>query len=386
MNRLARPAVAALCAIGFTAFSLKVLPVPFAWIGSMLAFAGFVVAARAPRPLQFPIVMATPVPLALALCELFLACTRPGAVEKETTPRLTREDSLLGWVLVPSQVSSAIAKVGGSVIWNASYTTDPSGHRVAPPNRGEQIEGCLVFFADSFAFGEGVGDHETFPYQVGLATHGRFRVVNLAAPGYGAEQMLAMIERGGLATELPCEPSHIFYSALPHHVFRAAGKTPYSRLGPRYELGADGIPEYVGTTPISSEPRGFHQRLADQLAKSRIQRAWVARQPRSTEADVELYFAIVREAFRRFATQWPEAELHVIGWDLHDLYSNGRARFHDGLATIAAHVHFVDDMLPGYSQDPARYGLHAADEHPSPRAHRMLAAYLAEQLLPPGDS
>jgi Fumarylacetoacetate (FAA) hydrolase family len=208
------------------------------------------------------------------------------------------------------------------------------GHRISPPDRGDKVEGCLFFLADSITFGYGVNDDETFPYQVGLKSHGRFRVVNLAVNGYGAEHMLATMERDDLALS-PCEPTYIFYVAAPHHVLRAAGKVPELTYGPRYRLGPKGIPEYLGTKPPPPKWRRWRDRLHDQLSKSQIYRALPDR-IRTTEEDVELYFAIVREAFSRFKRRWPKAELHVIAWDLHDHHSNGQARFHQGLETVGA--------------------------------------------------
>ena len=224
-------------------------------------------------------------------------------------------------------------------------------------------------------------DDETFPYQVGLKSRGRFRVVNLAVNGYGAEHMLATMERDDLALA-PCEPTYIVYVAAPHHVLRAAGKVPELTYGPQYRLGPKGIPEYLGTKPPPPKWWRWRDRLHDQLSKSQIYRALPDR-IRTTEEDIELYFAIVREAFSRFKRRWPKAELYVIAWDLHDHHSNGQARFHQGLETVGAKVHFIDDILPGYTKDPTRYALHRHDLHPNPAAHEMVASYLIQKVLPP---
>lgn len=377
-------------ATGVSAVALKFLPSPFCWIGFAWAAAGFAIALWSPRWIRYPVAIASLVPLAFALGELVLAIKIPD-VDREVLPQMYRDDPLLGWKLKPSQVSRATARIGREIIYDVSYSIDAAGHRISPPDRGDRIEGCLFFFTDSFVLGEGVGDHETYPYRVGVKTLRRFRVVNFGAGGYGAEHMLAAIERGELGDNAPCEPTHIFYLALlPAHILRAAGKTAYSIRSPRYQLGANGIPEYLGTNlrqPDTAVDSGigwqWRERLTGQLLKSRIYRVWKGRPPQATEADVDLYFAIVAEAFRLSRHRWPKAELHLISWDIQEVYSDGKAGFRKRLKTIDAKVHFIYDILPGYSKDPVKYGLHRLDRHPNPLAHEILSSYLTERVLTP---
>jgi hypothetical protein len=385
-HRIAGAAATLLAAACLSAVALAFLPVPFSWIGLSWALAGLVLAALAPRVLRLPLTLAACVPFALGLGDLMF----PPIVERTELPSPFREDPLLGWTLNPSNVTHAPARVEGELIFDVAYSTDPAGFRVSPPDRGDQVEGCLLFFADSFTFGQGVSDDRTFPYQVGLQTNGRFHVVNLAVPGYGAQQMLASIERGALATNPPCEPTHIFYAALPHHILRAAQKTSFSESGPQYQLGRNGILEYVGTNPRPSVAsadlttwRGWHALLKGPLQKSRILRALKDRPAHTTEDDIKLYFAIVSQAFRLFEQRWPEAELHVISWDIHDFFSNGQERFHKGLEATGAEVHFIDEILPGYTHDLTKYGLHRLDLHPNALAHELVASYISEQVLAP---
>jgi hypothetical protein len=370
---------AILCAV-----ALALSPVPFFWISVIGGLSGFVTAALVPHALRLPITLAACLPLAFGLGELML----PPLVYRAEVPSSLQEDALLGWSLKPSHRSRATAEVGGELIYDVVYSTDQAGFRVSPPDRGDQVDGCLLFFSDSFTFGEGVSDDQAFPYQLGLLTNGRFRVVNVSVPGYGAEQMLATVQNGDLATKLRCEPTHIFYVALPHHILRAARKTSFSIYGPKYRLAPNGLPEYLGTSPGQSPDTvdlrswpGWLEQIKVQLRKSRILRNLKDRSPQTTEADITLYFAIVREAFRLFEYHWPNAELHVISWDIHNFFAHGRERFHQGLQTVHAQVHFIDEILPGYEQDPTKYGIHPRDLHPNARAHHLVASYLSEQVL-----
>jgi hypothetical protein len=151
-------------------------------------------AASAPHSLRLAVVAIASLAVAIALAEPIVVV--PPQVRADVMPPLDRQDSLLGWRPNPSQVSRGTARIGGEVIYDVQYSIDQAGHRVSPPDRGDAVEGCIVFFSDPFVFGDGVSDHEACPYQVGLKTHGRFRIVNFAFSGYGAEHMLAIIFSG----------------------------------------------------------------------------------------------------------------------------------------------------------------------------------------------
>jgi hypothetical protein len=331
--------------------------------------------------LRLPLVVAASCLLAVGLAELVLPATVRPVVT--TLPASDQKDTLLGWTLVPSRVSHAVARVEDKVIFDVKYTIDSSGRRIAPPDKGAAAEGCALFFADSFVFGVGVEDTQTLPYQVGLMAGGRFRVINHAVGGYGAEHMLAAIERGTLAGRSLCEPTHVVYVALPHHVPRAAGKTYFSTLGPRYRLNSDGNPEYLGTNPDSgfSGWRSWRFGVGHQLAKSRLLFKLMDRPQPTTDDDLKLYFSIVDRAFRLFRQHWPKAALHIISWDIHPHFANGADTFHAGLRGVPATIHLIDDILPGYSADNNKYGLHPADLHPNAMAHEMTAAYVAARIL-----
>jgi hypothetical protein len=105
------------------------------------------------------------------------------------------------------------------------------------------------------------------------------------------------------------------------------------------------------------------------------------RAPETTQADIDLYFAIVRETIRLFKHRWPAARLHLISWDIHDFFAKDKATFHAGLASMGVELHFIDQMLPGYSSDLLKYSLHPAELHPNPFAYQMVASYVAEHVL-----
>jgi len=371
-----------LFAIGATVIVLKFLPLPFAWIGVGWSIAAFAVVPRLRGRAQQPVLMLGAVALAVGLAEIWFNFSLPPEVERHSDPSINRYDALLGWAPKASQVVHVTESAAGQTIYDVHYSIDANGRRVVAPDRGDEVEGCVFFFVDSFTFGEGVSDQESLPYQFGLATQGRFRVVDFAAPGYGAEQMLAMLERGELSGTPPCEPTHIVYLALPHHALRAGGKTSFSGKGPRYRLRADGTAEYVETpSETSAEPPGWlEEKWEYQLTKSQVVRALKRRSITATDADIALYFAIVRQCYRIFGERWPRAERHIISWDIYDYIVDGKERFHQGLATVDAKVHNIDAIIPGYSENPVPHSLHYLETHPNARSYELVAKYLAAQF------
>jgi len=380
MRQVFLTATAVLGALVVSACALRFSALPWFWVGLAVSSAAFVIATGLPESLKLATTVVGSLPIALALAEMVV--TGPPEVVKKTVPQLDQRDSLLGWRPGPSVVSRATATVNGETVYDVVYSIDQTGHRVSPPERATEPEGCVFFFADSFMYGEGVGDRDALPYKVGVKTQGRFRVINYAFSGYGAEHMLAIVERGELAaSNTPCEPTHIVYAALPHHVLRAAAKTDFSARGPRYRLGSNGTPEYVGTHPDPPVVAGWRKRLTDQLSKSRVYRALTVRAPETSQADIDLYFAIVKQAFRLIAQRWPGARIDLISWDLHDFYARDLATFHHGLESLGVTVHFIEQILPGYTQNPLKFSLHPAELHPNPLAYDMVASYLVEHVL-----
>lgn len=370
-----------------TLAALKLLPAPFVWIGIGWAVVCLVIVARSHvTGLRLAALGAAAVAFALGVGEalLWLAHLPPERPSRDYTPRPYVNDSTLGWRLVPGQVTRATARLGDSMLYDVKYSADSLGHRLSFPDRGNGASPCALFFVCSFTFGEGVGDEQTLPYRVGALTQGRVRAVNLGVPGYGAEHMLASIERGMTSDRLPCVPTHIIYQALPHHVVRAAGRADYSRHGPRYAMGPDGILSYLGTAPPDTAvtQRGVWFELDGQLRKARLYRLLRDRQPRPGSLDdLRVYLAIVRRSRDLFAEHYPKAEFHVLTWSLQGSFAGGYEGFRDSLARIVPTLHEVRAILPNYQTDPERYQINRLDAHPNPLAYDLLARYVVDSIV-----
>jgi hypothetical protein len=379
-------------AVGVLVLFLKFVPAPFIWIWLVwgaLGIAGTAISRG--QAGKMVCVSVAAVCLSLGTFEAWLWITDPEDPPKtiEYSPaRPFVRDPILGWRLVPGQITHATSRAGRTLIYDAVYTVNASGQRITPPVVTREPQGCVLFFVDSFAFGEGVQDEDSLPYRVGILASGRYRVTNFGAPGYGAEHMLASIEQGLVQSHSPCRPTHVVYEAIPHHVARVAGATSYSHLGPRYAVGRAGGVVYTGTgtlQPVVAPPPSWERRVMLRaeglLRRSRVYERLFPREVRPQDTDVELYFAVVAAARDRFVAEYPGVQFHVLAWNLDGFEAGSFDRFLDGLGRITTHVHRVDRILPKYSTTPQPYQLHRLDRHASALANDLLAQYVAHDIL-----
>lgn len=228
-------------------------------------------------------------------------------------------------------------------------------------------------------------DDATLPYRAGVLSGGRFKIANFATSGYGAEHMLALLERGEVRVRTPCRPTHVIYQAIPNHVARAAHLVDFSAFGPRYVLGPDGNPTYAGTNQGNQTPVGLQRITAEiawQMSKSRLYRTIRNRRHVASPADLPLYLAIVRRSRDLLLAEYPGVAFHILLWGHRQYFAGDLKLLEDGLAAVVPNLHLVDNILPDYQAAPLKYQLHPLDPHPNPLAHDLLARYVVAEILP----
>jgi hypothetical protein len=235
-------------------------------------------------------------------------------------------------------------------VYDVLYTIDTSGFRISSPNKEQNgIKNCILLMGDSFTFGEGVMDEETYPYKVGLITKGSTRTINLGLTGYGPHHMLALIESSSTVSSFKCTPSHVIYLAIPHHVSRVAGKA--GRSGPRYIMsenggvhrqGAFGVFDWnVSSTSLSERIiRGLKNR-------SNMLRFWNGREPLPTDNDLKLFSSIVRRLRVIGGDLWPDAKFHILSWNVSVEDRPSYPRFRTEIQTTGWEIHDIHEAFPG---------------------------------------
>lgn len=355
---------------------LVLVPLPFVWI--WLLWSGLFVrwAAVAERPAaKLACINAAGILLVFSVAEATLQL-RPGLeLSGSLTDGYFQGHESLGYAPLPENRATARRSFAGEVLYDVVYTIDQNGLRVAPPVAEGAGEECLLFFGGSFTFGEGVNDAEAMPYQVGVETHGRFRVYNFGFHGYGPHQALAALEDGLVAGVIDCAPRFAIYQALPDHVTRAAGFTPWDSHGPRYVLEPGGGVVYAGHFDDGSALYGRALRSA--LNASRLFAVLLSRRQPEQEAGERLFVGIVDAVRQHLETRYPGCEFHVILWD--DPHSSLSRR----LAGAGLRLHPIDAIVPAEELGQPRYTL-PRDGHPTARLHERVAAYVARVIV--GDS
>lgn len=270
--------------------------------------------------------------------------------------------------------------LGDRVIYDVVYSTNARGLRVAPRDLKPPIPGPaggaqnVVFLGDSFTFGEGLPDDAAIPYQLEELSGGRCRSYNFGFHGYGAQQMLRILETGLLDQAVTEQgPLVVVYGALLQHIERASGKMIWDEKVPRYRLNASGVAECVGTfadDPDFAENLKRSKALSDPRAQLL---AGLAGPPRTPE-DTRLFVQLVRQA--RDAVAKRQGKFLVLLWPLGDKDAPAVAR---ELVQAGIDVVSVDDVLKEYPDPPEKYRIEL-DNHPSRLATARIAAYLDRRL------
>ncbi|MCB0429373.1 MAG: hypothetical protein H6585_04395 [Flavobacteriales bacterium] len=215
-----------------------------------------------------------------AVCKLLIK-VRPSGSSVTTSTRETGgvkklhlENDLLGYVMKPDTSVTSVLIWGNDTVWKARYATDAYGRRRVPLSADSSRTGTILMFGCSVTFGSGLNDDETLPYFLGLNMKD-YQVYNYADMGYGTQQMLAILEKTDLHTQvsLSSEPPVLVYVFIDPHIERNIGSMyVYNKWGsnmPYYERSSDGIPVRKGSFRTGRKGRSYFYHI---LGKSNIAR------------------------------------------------------------------------------------------------------------------
>jgi len=289
-----------------------------------------------------------------------------------------RSSRILGHTPRPNVTSGARLTVDGEVIFDYTYHTDAFRRRISPDSLSDTTrEAAVVFFGDSYTFGEGVNDDETLPNQV-ARLRPDVAVYNYAFSGYGPNHMLARLESMNTRAEVP-EPRVVgVYVFIPNHVRRVIGAfsvISWSRHSPYYVLGDDGLPTRLGSFQ-GERPQltGWYDCFKGDHV---LQYARIDFPPCLSARHHALTEAIIAQAAERFSTQFDGGEFYVVLYprspeDEFPARETGKRLSARGLRVLD-----YTDLLP----EPAEaYFYLPNDSHPRPSAHALVAARLATDL------
>lgn len=260
----------------------------------------------------------------------------------------------------------------GIPIYKADYTIDSNLLR---ETRSAETGPTIVFFGDSFTFGEGLNDADTLPQVFSDLLERKQRVLNLGFSGYGPQQFLAELQTGRFDGVIGAQPRLFIFMTMAGHAERTACKPFWVRLGPRYAL-ENGQVALKGACY-----EGMSLRAREWFENTASYRVFI--EPylrRVTHKDLELYIRILVAAANLAKEKYGVATLiPYIPAGTHYLTGTGFSddeimqRLRDGGAIV------VDVSLAAEHVTGAKLTIEG-DGHPTPLANRLRAPIIKNYI------
>jgi len=271
----------------------------------------------------------------------------------------------------------------GHAIFDVDYTIDENlVRRTMSADSGPAI----VFFGDSFTFGEGLNDSETLPQQFSDLLDRDVRVLNLAQRGYGPNQFLRILQEGLYSSLIGPTPRMFVYLTAPWQAERNACKVGWARPAPRFILQDDKV--MLAGTCGDAEYTALKDRLREFASYRRYVEPTLLK---PNDADVELYIrtliAAVKLAKERYGTRT------IVPYLRNGAYLLSSSRFTDDLVITRLReggaIVLDATYLQQEKREPALWI--RGDGHPTGVANRIMARALVKfigenfpDVLPPG--
>ena len=276
----------------------------------------------------------------------------------------------VGYVPKANAEMTARSEVGGRLIYDVTYNTGSDHFRVVPQAAAD-AEGCVLAFGDSFTFGDGVGNDETYAAQVVMLSDRRVAAHNFGVSGWGPHQFLAGLQSGRFQRAVRCKPTDAVFLMIPSLIWRTVGMTnAWDAKGPRYRLGADGRPVRDGALG-DDDPYNW--------------RRWIGLTPIGSEEATERAVAVIAEAMAELKRHYPGIRTHFISyrvasWTDTDLSPEDLTFFEYRLHQSGINALPMESIIPRFRFEARDYILSDNDTHPNARAHRLIAEFILRQM------
>lgn len=297
----------------------------------------------------------------------------PGSIRVEGVYDCIRDNDL-GGRMEPNTTRRARKFVGDEKIYDVQISIDNKGLRLTPPCR-EDSRHAVLFFGDSFTFGEGVNDVETLPYLLGQALPDTYCVYNFAMFGWGPQQMLSLVENGMVADKVDQRIDKVIYQVLyPDHVFRLAGYFDWDLHGPRYVLDDNKRPVRDGNFDDVAPSNPLEVMLHRASLGKRIFEYF----RNARRIDRDRFVSVVLRTQTLLKERTPDLAFHLIIWD----WTEGKDAFYfHQLEDAGVILHDVKDILPDGDKTNLLYRISPMDKHPNPYCHRLFADYIIKKIF-----
>lgn len=175
------------------------------------------------------------------------------AASDQVDPGLVQYDSQLGWRLTPGWRGRHAHHD-----FDVTYTVDSSGFRFDPVQPKERRGRVIAVVGDSFTFGLGVNDDETFVSL--LNRDGTNAYLNLAVPGYSNDQEALLVE-DQLPIRHPDEILLVVYVGNDLLDNQRARPIQFNAAKPLFTLGPQGL--VLNNVPVPQRAAARDEPLPD---------------------------------------------------------------------------------------------------------------------------
>lgn len=336
-------------------------------------------AALLPRTVRVNIVVLVAIVAALEVVAAIAIAGRPRDKVVTLSPetrgpaarRHIQPDENLGYRLVPDSHVLIRHTSDEAVIYESSVSVDALGRRKTPRSPRGEANAFVAFFGDSFTFGEGVNDDQTFAAYTAVLLP-EFAVYNYGVSGYGVQHVNVLMESRNLRSEVGEGRGVAVYTYLDAHVHRAAltSRSGTSRRSPYYVLDENG--NLVRRGNFHTTQRLLYTLYEEVLPRSNLYAMFRLDIPPVGSAEIMLTCRLVVAAKERFLRQFADSAFIVA------MFPRRGDRYGPQMKDcLEANRVTVWD----HSREPWPSELLIPhDGHPSARGHLKFAQMLAPQL------
>lgn len=250
-------------------------------------------------------------------------------------------------------------------LFDVKYDINGNGHRQVPA-ASAKAQNDLLLFGCSFTFGHGLDTADTWPWRLASMLGSDWRLENYAQNGFGATQMLCLLEH-----DLIIPPSgqrrYALFLAINHHLRR----NEFFAGTPHYILNADSIPKREGKGSyiwLNTLDRTINGSQLARTVSAISANAIAKRHPEYTDT----YLAVIARASKLLHEKYM-TELFVLLWPDIEYLKPALEKMH-------IPVLLARNGLPDWDGDGGlQYSIHPVFEpHPNSQASDRLAEWLAE--------
>ncbi len=260
----------------------------------------------------------------------------------------------------------------GKVLYDVVYTFNSQHYRITPAH--EHAKKAVIFLGCSFTFGDGLEDHETFPWRVSEKLGKDYQVFNYGLSGNGTHHALNALQVN-MEKFAAYDDIIVFYTAIDDHLRRF-------RHGPRYEI-KDGLAVRNGDyAPISYfwnkpalEPwfkKSFlFYKIAEPL-KDYLDPLF------DKEKRVDFMQTLVTTMQNNLQKKYPKSRFVVLAWP---------PRTFELLEALPKNISLynVEDWLPSFAAEEFKSGSKyviypGVDAHPTAYANELVSDALAKMI------